>query len=258
MRRKLPFLRWSVIRMALGARHLLRTWQVGDGREEALARHVLAHARQGSVADVIRVIDAFSYERSLLMNVGDEKGAILDAAVARAGARRILELGTYCGYSAARIAAAAPAARVVSVEWSPANAAIARRILGHAGVLDRVEVVVGSLGDGATVDALARDHGLAPGAVDLVFLDHDKDAYLPDLERILAAGWLRTGGLVVADNVGFPGAPAYRAHMRASEGSRWRTTEHRTHAEYQTLIRDLVLVSELLPSVSAPAAASRS
>ena len=38
--RRLPFLRWSVVRMALGARNLTRDWQVGDGREQALADHV--------------------------------------------------------------------------------------------------------------------------------------------------------------------------------------------------------------------------
>ena len=82
--RRLPFLRWSVWRMAFGARNLLTNWQVGDGREEALARHVAAHARKGDLDDVIRAIDDFCYRRAIMMNVGDEKGAILDRAIARA------------------------------------------------------------------------------------------------------------------------------------------------------------------------------
>ena len=45
--KRLPFLRWSAWRMAFGARHLFEHWQVGDGREEALARHVIATARAG-------------------------------------------------------------------------------------------------------------------------------------------------------------------------------------------------------------------
>ena len=49
--KRLPFLRWSVWRMAFGARNLLTNWQVGDGREEALARHVVAHARPGDLDD---------------------------------------------------------------------------------------------------------------------------------------------------------------------------------------------------------------
>jgi catechol O-methyltransferase len=245
---RVPFLRWSVLRMILGARHLLDHWQVGDGREEALARHVIAQARAGDLDDAIRAIDDFCYRQSFMMNIGDEKGAILDRAVMRARPRRLLELGTYCGYSALRIARVMPAdARLHSIEFSAANAAIARRIWDHAGIGDRATVVVGSLGDGGqTLAVLAAEHGFSAGTLDFVFIDHDKAAYLPDLERILAQGWLRRGAIVVADNVKLPGAPAYRAYMRSQEGTGWRTAEHDTHVEYQTLLKDLVLESEYL------------
>jgi catechol O-methyltransferase len=241
-------LRWSALRMILGKKHLTTHWQVGDGREAALASHVLANARAGDVDDAIRAVDEFCYEQSLMMNVGDEKGEILDAAIRRADPRRLLELGTYCGYSALRTARVMPdGAHLYSIEFQPDNAGIARRILDHAGVGDHVTVVVGTLGDGgATITALEEEHGFAGESLDFVFLDHDKDAYLPDLERIVAKGWLRPGARAVADNVKFPGAPAYREHMRAREGQEWRTVEHETHLEYQTLMKDLVLESEYL------------
>src|SRR5687767_11332981 len=101
---KIPFLRWSFLRMGLGMKHLLKEWQVGDGREEALARHVLAKARRGDPDDVIRTIDEFAYKKAFLINVGDEKGKILDDAVRLAKPKHILELGTYCGYSSLRMA----------------------------------------------------------------------------------------------------------------------------------------------------------
>ena len=244
--RRYPFLRWSVWRMAFGARSLLTNWQVGDGREEALARHVVATARKADLDDAIRAVDEFCYRQSIMMNVGDEKGAILDRAIARAKPHRLLELGTYCGYSALRTARVMPHdAHLTSIEFSAANAAIARRIWDHAGVADRVTVVVGTLGDGGkTVAGLEAEHGFAPGSLDFVFIDHDKAAYLADLERILARGWLHPGSVVVADNVKVPGAPKYRAYMKAHEGSTWRTVEHDTHVEYQTLVKDLVLESE--------------
>ncbi len=246
--KRLPFLRWSFVRMLLGMRTLTTQWQVGDGREAALAEHVSRHARPGDLEGAVRVIDEFCYTRSIMMNVGDEKGALLDAAVRRASPRLVLELGTYCGYSALRMARLLPAdGRIVSVEFSAANAEVARRILAHAGVADRVTVVVGTLGDGgATMDALEQRHGVAAGAVDLVFLDHDKKAYLPDLERLIERGWLRAGTVVVADNVRFPGAPDYRAFMSREQGRTWRTVEHDAHVEYQSLIKDLVLESEYL------------
>lgn len=244
--KRLPFLRWSVLRMVLGGRNLLRNWQVGDGREEALADYVVANARQGDPEGVIRVIDEFCMNRSVMFNVGDEKGEILDRAVRRASPQLVLELGTYCGYSALRMARVMPAgARICSIEFSPANAAIARRIWDHAGIGDRLTVVVGTLDDGgSTIDRLRTEHGFGEGMVDFVFVDHDKAAYLPDLERILSERWLHPGSLVVADNVKFPGAPQYRAYLNARQGKTWHTIEHDTHVEYQSLIKDLVLESE--------------
>lgn len=246
--RRLPFLRWSMVRMALGMRNVLRDGQVGDGREEALAEYVAATARRGDLDDVIRVIDEFAYERAILMNVGDEKGEILDAAVRRVAPRRILELGAYCGYSALRMVRVMPAdARLYSVEFSAANAQIARRVWDHAGVGDRATVVVGSIGDGGgTVGRLESEHGFAAGDLHLVFIDHDKSAYLPDLLSIVERGWLHPGSVVVADNIKLPGAPKYRAFMKEHQGRDWRTVEHETHVEYQTLMKDLVLESDYL------------
>jgi len=245
--RKVPFFRWSFWRMLFSMKKLMTEWQVGDGREEKAARYVVAHARRGDAADVVRVIDEFCYKESFLINVGDEKGEILDAALRRARPKRILELGAYCGYSALRMALVAPEARITSVEFNAANAGIARRIWEHAGVSARVTAVVGTLGDGGgTLGRLREEHGFTDGSVDFVFIDHDKNVYLSDLQLILGERWLHPGSVVVADNVKFPGAPAYHAYMTENQGKRWRTTEHPAHVEYQSVFKDLVLESELV------------
>ena len=246
--KRLPFLRWSVVRMLLGMRRLTTEWQVGDGRELALARHVEAEARQGDLDDVIRVVDDFAYHRSFLINVGDEKGELLDAAIRRAEPRQLLELGAYCGYSALRAARVmAEGARLVSIEFNADNAAIARRIWDHAGIGEELTVLVGTLGDaGATIAKLESEYGFAGGSLDFVFIDHDKSAYLPDLRRILDRGWLHLGSVVVTDNIRRPGVPDYREFMQEDEGRGWRTSEHETHLEYQSLLKDLVLESEYL------------
>ena len=246
LKHRIPLLRWSVWRLAFGVRNISRTGQIGDGREAAAVDYVLANARAGDLDDVIATIDRFGYQESILINVGDEKGLLLDAAVRRADPALALELGTYCGYGALRIARAAPRARVLSLELAEANAANARRIWAHAGVADRITCVVGTIADGgATLDTLARDHGVTPGALDFLFIDHDKAVYLPDLQRIVERGWLHRGSIVVADNILVPGAPKYRAFMRAQQGLAWNTVEHKTHAEY-TSVPDLVLESEYL------------
>ena len=98
-----------------------------------------------------------------------------------------------------------------SVELAEANAANARQIWTHAGVADRVTCVVGTIGDsGRTLDALANEHGFTSGALDFVFLDHDKDAYLDDLKSIVDRSRLHPSSIMVADNVRVPGAPEYR------------------------------------------------
>jgi catechol O-methyltransferase len=244
--KQLPFLRWSFIRLGLGMNHLLKQWQVGDGREEACAKYVLTHSRRGDIDGVIRAIDEYAYRKKFLINVGDVKGKILDAALKRANARKVLELGAYVGYSALRIARMLPpGGHVYSIEFNPANAQISRRIIAHAGAQDRVTVITGYLGDGGpTMGRLKRK--LNPGELDLVFVDHAKDAYVPDLNRILEASLLHHGSIVVADNIRFPGAPEYKTYMESQEGKLWRTLSHETHAEYQTLFKDIVMESTLI------------
>ncbi|HWC25103.1 MAG TPA: hypothetical protein VG474_00835 [Solirubrobacteraceae bacterium] len=88
-----------------------------------------------------------------------------------------------------------------------------------------------------------------------MFLDHDKDAYLSDVQLLLELGWLHPASVLVADNVKLPGAAEYAAYMRDQEGRSWCTLEHKTHVEYQTLLKDLVLESEFL---GAPTACRRS
>jgi len=246
-RRRAPFLRWSFWRMTMTQHRLTTTGQIGDGREAAAADYVERHARPGDIDDVLDTIDEYAYRKSFLVNIGDEKGLLLDAAVRRADPELALELGTYCGYGALRIARAAPAARVISVELAEANAQVARRIWAHAGVSDRISCVVGTIDDGGrTLEALNREHKVSAAALGLVFLDHNKERYLPDLRTIMDQGWLRPGAVVVADNVRLPGSPRYRAYMREQQGITWRTTEHKTHGEYGIELPDLVLESVYL------------
>lgn len=240
-------LRWSMVRAAIGMRNFSTTGQLGDGREAAAAEYVVRQARQGDPADALAKLDEFAYRKSFLVSVGDEKGRLLDEAVRRADPRLALELGTYCGYGALRIAIAAPRAAVLSVELSEANAEVARRIWAHAGLGGRITCVVGTIGDGGrTLDRLQSEFAVMAGALDFLFIDHDKSSYLADLQSIVGRGWLHPGSIVVADNVGIPGAPKYRRYMSEQQGLLWRTQEHRTHVEYQTLLPDLVLESEYL------------
>ena len=170
-------------------------------------------------------------EKSMLINVGDEKGELLDAAVRRAdptagaGARHLLRLrrtahrprGTRrAGCSRSNSprptpkwpdgSGRTPASTTGSPVWSAPSATAARRSTRWP-----------------------AEHGFGAGDARLLFIDHDKNAYLTDLQSILDRGWLHRGSIVVADNVRIPGAPKYRAYMREQQGKLWNTVEHKTH-----------------------------
>ena len=249
--------------MMFFARQTINAWrtggfvtEVGDGRERACAEFVKRVAERGNAASVLRAIDEFALGTSWLMSVGPVKGAILGSAVERARPRFVLELGTYVGYSTIIIASRAPkGCRVFSVEFSAVNAEVAREIIEFAGLADVVTVVHGYMGDPAkrTIatlnEALLKANGGAElSRVDLMFVDHVKQAYLPDMAAAALAGWLRSGSVVVADNVLLPGAPAFRWFLHKHSKSVFDVTDHWSWVEYQGLLPDVVVEAKIVGS----------
>ena len=158
--------------------------------------------------------------------VSAPQGKFLGVLARAIGARRILEIGTLGGYSTIRLARAlAPGGRLVTLEYSPEHAAVARANLARARLSDVVEIRVGR-----ALDTLPTLDG---EPFDLVFIDADKAPYAQYLEW--AARLTRVGGLVVGDNVVrrgrvlTPGADADAAGVRAflevlADDPRWDGT----------------------------------
>lgn len=90
-----------------------------------------------------------------------------------------------------------------------------------AGLSSLVKVVVGS--SDASLRRLHRAGELAE--IDLMFLDHYKPAYLPDLKLCEEMGLIREGTWLAADNVIKPGNPPYLAYVRASTREKRETLE---------------------------------
>ena len=201
--------------------------------EQALA-FARAHARGGDPESVLAALDRFGRERSFLMNVGDRKGEILDAELRRLRPARALEIGAYCGYSAVRIARLLRewGGRLVSLEASTENARVARAMVELAGLAGLVDLRQAKAEE--AIPSLA-----AP--FDLVFLDHWKDLYLPDLLRLEQHALLRPGSVVVADNVGLFDASAYFAHVRGS--GRYDSRNVASTVEYRDELPDAVEIS---------------
>ena len=92
--------------------------------------------------------------------------------------------------------------RLYSIEVDDGHARVAREIIEMAGFGDRVEVIVAhDVEDGLTEVVKRRGVGGGEPFVDVLFVDHDKDCYLPDIKIIIDAGALLPGAVVVADNV---------------------------------------------------------
>ena len=123
--------------------------------------------------------------------VSVQQGKFLSLLAGAIGARSILELGTLGGFSTIWLArGAGPQGRVVTLEYEPKHAEVARGNLERAGVADRVEVIVG-----AALDTLPT----VTGPFDLIFIDADKENYPAYLEWSVRLA--RAGAVIVVDNV---------------------------------------------------------
>lgn len=125
------------------------------------------------------------------MMVGRLEGRFLKMLVAAVGARSVLEIGTFTGYSALSMAEALPAdGRLITCELNTSHAEMARRYIARSPYAEMIEVRVGPAIE--TVRSLE-------GPFDFVFIDADKPSYLDYYEAVLPL--LSPRGLVAVDNV---------------------------------------------------------
>jgi len=126
------------------------------------------------------------------IEVSAQHGKLLYLLASAARATRVLEIGTLAGYSTINLArAVGPSGRVVTLEYEPAHAEVARRNLARAGVEDRVEVIVG-----AALDSLP-DLAERGETFDLSFIDADKEnnvAYVEWAIKLESSGLNNRGG----------------------------------------------------------------
>ncbi len=125
------------------------------------------------------------------MLTGALEGRLLEFLVFLTGARRVLEIGTYSGYSALSMARALPADGTIdTLELEPRHAEFASRWIDRTEWADRITIHLGP-----AEQALER----LPGPYDLVFIDADKSGYAAYYEAALER--LAPRGLIAVDNV---------------------------------------------------------
>ena len=144
----------------------------------------LADALKANAANGLRPID-----------VSAAQGKFLHLLVRMSRAKRILEVGTLGAYSTIWMAKALPAGgTIVTLEYEPHHAEVARRNIARAGYSGRIEVRVGAAAE--TLPVLAAEK---PEPFDFVFIDADKPNNTVYLDWAIRLG--RPGTVIVLDNV---------------------------------------------------------
>jgi caffeoyl-CoA O-methyltransferase len=157
------------------------------------ALEAYAEAHSWPESDVCRALREETYRvmECPQMVVGPLEGAFLKVMAALSGARRVLEIGTFTGYSALCFAEAIPEdGQVLTCEIDAESAAVARRYFARSPHGSKIEIKLGP-----ALETLNR----LTGPFDLVFIDADKANYLNYYRR--AVDLVRTGGLILIDNV---------------------------------------------------------
>jgi len=150
-----------------------------------------------------RLREETASEPMAILQITPDQGQLLALLVKAVGARRVLEIGTYTGYSAMCMAEALPEGGQlvtcdISVEWTD----VARRHWRDAGLADRIELRIGPAVE--TLEGMLADG--QEQSFDVVFIDADKVNYCNYYE--LALQLVRSGGLILIDNTLWKGRVA--------------------------------------------------
>ena len=134
------------------------------------------------------------------INVSANQGKLLMLFAKMLNARNILEIGTLGAYSTIWLARGlAEGGRLITLEYEPKHAEVAKANLVRARLADRVEIRVGRASD--SLPGLVEEKR---GPFDLIFIDADKEGYVEYLQWSLKLS--RKGTVIIADNVVRDGA----------------------------------------------------
>ena len=175
------------------------TLQLTDEVYEYLLKNTFP---ESDVAKALRE-DTHANLRMAVMQISPEQGAFMKFLVRLIGAKKVIEVGTFTGYSALCVAEALPdAGKLIACDVSESWTAMARKYWAKAGLSEKIELHLRPAVE--TLDELIAHKNSE--TFDFCFIDADKDNYDAYYERCLEL--LRTGGIIGIDNVLWGGRTA--------------------------------------------------
>lgn len=157
-----------------------------------LYAYVVAHNPLDPVQRELIDVTHARFGESAGMQTAPEQGPLLAFLVRLTGARQVVEVGTFTGFSTLSMAQALPpGGRITACDISEEWTAIGRQAWAQAGVDERIDLVLAPALD--TLRAMP-----AKPWIDFVFLDADKDGYISYWEELVPR--MTPGGLIVVDN----------------------------------------------------------
>jgi predicted O-methyltransferase YrrM len=170
--------------------------------DDQLYRYLLDHSLRES-ATMKRLRELTAQHQWSGWQIAPEQAQFMALLVELTAAKRIIEVGTFTGYSALAMAAAMPEdGQLICCDVSEEFTSIARTFWEEANVASRIDLRIAPAME--TLDQLLQDD--QQGCFDMVFIDADKAAYADYYERSLVL--LKSGGLVLFDNTLWDGRVA--------------------------------------------------
>tara|TARA_B100001057_G_scaffold64621_1_gene58312 strand:+ start:1675 stop:2307 length:633 start_codon:yes stop_codon:yes gene_type:complete len=198
--------------------------------------YVLKNTFSGNPESVIQCIDDYVKQSGkFLMNVGPEKGNILKKEILRSKPVRVLELGSFIGYSAILIASnIANGSKLISIDIDSKSIEISKKMVTYARLDHKIQFIEGSATE--VIPSLED-------SFDFVFIDHGKKSYLKDLLLLEQHSLLNQNAVVFADNVGIfeTELKKYLNHVRNSKI--YQSSNIASKLEYRDNIYDAVEIS---------------
>ena len=177
-------------------------------KEEEVLSKVRSKAERNNPNSVLNIIDNYAYKKTFLMNIGEEKGLLLENAINESRANNILELGVYLGYSTIRILRNLDKnSKLTSIESNKKFAEIAAEIINTAGLSIKHKLIVGKSTE--VISNLKEKY-------DFIFIDHWKDLYLKDLKTLEENNLIKDNAWIFADNVILFNLEDYLDYVRSS------------------------------------------